>query len=420
MGTRRAAEFLVMRTVCVGAGPAGLYFAILAKLRDLDAEVTVVERNPEGVTYGWGVTFSDDVLDSLYAGDLNTATEIQRDPGSWGNKVVCLGDRPFVHLGGYGFAIERRRLLEILVNRASELGVKIQYEYQVDDVAEFADADLVLATDGANSKIRQRYMSRFGTQLDTGRNYYLWLGAAKLLNEFRYAFEWTRTGCIWLYAYPYRATEAGSGEANTTFIVECAPETWRGLEFDKLSPKRCRALLERIFARHLDGKALLMPAKDQQVVPWQNFTWITNQTWYHGNVVLAGDAAHTTHFSIGNGTKLAIDDVLELDRQLATQPDLPAALQAYQRNRLAAVGQRQRAARNSATWFEELDHHLGLHPLRFAYALSTRQDGSSATPKGLPWLLHLATQSSAGRRARGWISSSRRRQRARDQSLRPH
>jgi anthraniloyl-CoA monooxygenase len=390
-----------MKVVCVGAGPAGLYFAILAKRRDPSAEVCVLERNPEGVTYGWGVTFSDDVLDSLYAGDPESAARIRDDPASWGDQLVTLGDQAPAHLGGYGFAIGRHRLLEILAERAVELGVRISYRHQVEDLAEFADADLIVAADGANSAIRERYVERFGTQREAGRNHYIWLGTSKVFPEFRYAFEPTEAGWIWFYAYPF-------DHQTTTFIVECTPATWTGLGFDRLDPEQTKAALERIFARHLDGHPLLMQSRDQHMSPWLHFTWITNQAWYHGNLVLAGDAAHTTHFSIGNGTKLAIDDAIELDRQVGRQPDLHAAVAAYQQERIAAVGARQRIARASAAWFEDVEDFTERSPTRFAYSLRTRTDSSRPEPGGVPWLLHLATQSSLGRQGRRWLSAARR------------
>jgi anthraniloyl-CoA monooxygenase len=406
--------------VNVGGGPAGLYFAILTKLRDPGADVTVLERNPAGVTFGWGVTFSDDVLDGLYRGDPVSAAEIQRNPASWTNQVVRLGDQPVAHLGGYGFAIGRHRLLELLAERATALGVRIRYEFPVDDpaaLAEFASADLVLAADGANSRLRGWHAEEFGTASEQGENYYIWLGAAKVFPEFEYTFVSTEAGWIWFYAYPF-------DEKTTTFIAECGPRTWQALGFDALQPAECLKTLQEIFAKHLDGKPLLIQTKGgedaSQPAPWARFNWVTSQAWHHGNVVLAGDAAHTTHFSIGNGTKLAFDDVLELDRQLAAHPgDIPAALVAYQRERVAAVGARQQVARNSSRWFEQVDRFTGLAPTTFSYALRTRGDASRPAPSGPGWLVHRATQLSLGRTLRGMISSSKRRQRARGHQAEP-
>jgi anthraniloyl-CoA monooxygenase len=388
------------RIVCVGAGPAGLFFAILAKRRDPDAEVTVLERCPEGVTYGWGVTLSEDGLDSLYAGDPKSAAEIERDLASWGDQLVCLGDQRAAHLGGYGFAIGRHRLLEILAARAVELGVRVDYRHEVTDLAELAGADLVLVADGAHSGLRERHAEWFGAQREPGRNYYIWLGTHRVFGEFRYAFEHTDAGWIWFYAYPF-------DERTTTFIVECAPEVWKGLGYDHLGPEETRASLETIFARHLDGQSLLMQTRDRETSPWLRFNWVSVRSWCHGNLVLAGDAAHTTHFSIGNGTKLAIDDVLELDRQLAAAPDLATALQGYQRERARAVDARRRFAYNSADWFERVERFTTEHPAWFAYLLRCRGQGDGVTPGGLLWLLHLATQLAPGRLVRGWVTSGR-------------
>jgi 2-polyprenyl-6-methoxyphenol hydroxylase-like FAD-dependent oxidoreductase len=402
-----------MKVVCVGAGPAGLYFAILTKLRDPKSEVVVLERNPAGVTFGWGVTFSDDVLDALYASDPVSAKEIQRNPASWGNQIVALGDQPTAHLGGYGFAIGRHRLLEILAERATALGVEIRYDHPVDGsagLAEFADADVLLAADGVNSQLRDEQPG-FGTHVEHGGNYYLWLGAARAFGEFTYAFERTEAGWISFSAYPFDAN-------TTTFIPECSPETWRGLDFDTLTPDQTLRTLEKIFAKHLRGASLLIQSKPEDAerpAPWSQFKWIVNDTWFHGRTVLAGDAAHTAHFSIGNGTKLAFDDVIELDRQLAAHPgDLDAALRDYQEHRRDAVEQRQRIARTCAGWFENVHRYTDLAPVEFAYAL--RHSWSPEPPKaaGVPWLLHRATQLPAGRWARGQLSSAKRRQRVRE------
>ncbi|HZZ52236.1 MAG TPA: FAD-dependent monooxygenase [Pseudonocardia sp.] len=398
-----------MDVVCVGGGPAGLYFAILTKLRDPASKVTVLERNPAGVTYGWGVTYSDDVLDSLYRGDPVSADQIHRTPASWRDQVVRLGDEPLAHLGGYGFAIGRHRLLDLLADRATALGVRIRYEYPVDDPADLADfvgTDLILAADGVNSQLRGWHADDFGTEIGHGANYYIWLGTSKVFREFSYVFEYTDAGWVWFYAYPY-------DNHTTTFIAECSPDTWRRLGFADLGPEQTRQALERIFSRHLDGHPLLLQAKNQDSeAPWLRFSWVTNRVWCHRNIALAGDSAHTTHFSIGNGTKLALDDVLELDRQLGLHTDVAVALERYQATRIEAVADRERVARASAAWFEHLDQYAELDPLRFSFSLRTRGDASRPPAAGLPWLLHRATQFSVGRQARGALSSARRRQRA--------
>jgi anthraniloyl-CoA monooxygenase len=414
--------------VCVGAGPAGLYFAILSKLRDPESRVTVLERYPEGVTYGWGVTFSDDVLDSLHSGDPDSAAKIFRDAASWGDQVVRIADKPKAHMGGYGFAIGRQKLLTVLADRARALGVEIIYENTVEhpnsagpgcaSSARSADgmteADLIVIADGVNSRIRQKKADEFGTRVDLGRNYYLWVGTPRIFAQFTYGFEATSSGWIWYYAYPFNAA-LDNGAAATTFIVECSPETWQALHFDSMNPAETRDALQRIFARHLGDSPLLMTsASARETPPWLNFPWVTNQNWHLDNLVLMGDAAHTTHFSIGNGTKLAIDDALELDRQLNVQPDLSSALSAYQNVRASAVAERQQVAHRSAGWFEEIERRPVGDPVRFSYSLRTRGFSvPTAAPMNVSWLLHLATQFSGGRRARHWISVARRRRRRR-------
>jgi anthraniloyl-CoA monooxygenase len=405
-----------MEFVCVGAGPAGLYFAILTKLRDPDAKVTVLERNPEGVTFGYGVTFSDDVLDLLHDRDPASAREIQRDPASWRNQTVWVNGK-LAHMGGYGFATGRHRLLRLLAERAGALGVDIRYEHPVDGpdaLGEYAGADLVVAADGVNSRFREA-LPEFGTEVDTGENYYLWLGA-RHFDDFTYAFESTPSGWIGFSAYPFEAR-------TSTFIPECAPATWKGLGFDQMTTAEALRALEGIFARHLDGvplQAQTRPEDAEAVAPWAQFRWITNRTWHVGNVVLLGDAAHTAHYSIGNGTKLALEDAAELDRQLGAHPgDREAALRAYHAASLPRVTQRQRISQASARWFERLDTTAteadrGGAPVKFAYDL--RNAGNEPLPpaSGVSWMLHRATQLPAGRWARGRLSSARRREKARE------
>ena len=402
-----------MEVVCVGAGPAGLYFAILTKLRDPAARVTVLERSPEGETFGFGVTFSDDVLDVLHAADPVSAQDIQRDPASWRNQIVVLGGQ-LAHMGGYGFATGRHRMLELLVERARRLGVTVVFDHPVEStagLAEYAGADLIVAADGVNSRIRDT-TPEFGTEIETGENYYLWLGA-RHFPEFTYAFEQTPHGWVCFSAYPFDAD-------TSTFIPEMQPATWKALGFDALNTHDALREIERIFARHLDGVALKAQTKTgddpDSPAPWAQFRWVTNRSWHAGNVVLLGDAAHTAHYSIGNGTKLALEDAVELDRQLAAHPDdQDAALRAYQAASAERVTERQRISRASARWFEQLDTTApGADPVKHAYDL--RNAGNEPLPEasGMSWMLHRATQLRAGRWARGQLSSAKRRQRLRE------
>jgi anthraniloyl-CoA monooxygenase len=391
-----------MNIVCVGGGPAGLYFAISAKLRDQDHRVTVVERNPAGVTYGWGVTFSETLLDSLYRNDPVSAREIALNPASWGNQEVRVrGGRP-VHLGGYGYAIGRQLLLDILTRRARELGVDVQFDREAEDLSEFAGADLVIASDGANSRVRRLHAEHFHTDSEVGRNKYIWLGTHRVFDSFIFAFEETAAGWIWFYAYRFDSD-------TTTFIVECSPTTWERLGFDVLGPDESLRLLEDIFKRHLDGHSLVNPMRNLGKTPWLNFVRISNAAWYHDNVVLIGDAAHTTHFSIGSGTTLAMQDAVALAAALHEHADLGAALEAYQEQRRTALLRPQGAALNSTRWFENVAQYLGAEPTRFAYDLWKRRGHYPLWR----YQLHLATQVAALRKVRCSLSATRRELRAR-------
>jgi 2-polyprenyl-6-methoxyphenol hydroxylase-like FAD-dependent oxidoreductase len=389
-----------MKIVCVGGGPAGLYFAISAKLRNSTHDITVIERNPAGVTYGWGVTFSDPLLDSLYKNDPVSAQRIFEDPASWHNQEVYVRTER-AHLGGYGYAIGRKHLLDILVDRAIQLGVDIQFEREIKDLSEVADADLVVACDGVNSRIRRSLDQHFQTDAVVGRNKYLWLGTHKIFESFMFAFEETPAGWVWFYSYPYNAD-------TTTFIVECSPQTWTGLGFDTLGHDESLKKLEEIFAHHLEGHALMNSMRELGKIPWLNFTRITNRSWHHGNVVLMGDAAHTTHFSIGSGTTLAMKDAVGLADSLEAHDDLHAALAHYEQNRRADIMDLQHAAMKSTEWFENVPSYIDQPITQFAYTLWKRRGDH-------PWWryqLHLATQISALRRVRQTISAVRNGRRA--------
>jgi anthraniloyl-CoA monooxygenase len=385
-----------MKIVCAGGGPAGLYFAISAKLRNREHDITVIERNPAGVTYGWGVTFSDPLLDSLYRNDPHSAQKIFESPASWANQEVHLRGTQRAHLGGYGFAIGRKHLLDILVDRALDLGVDVQFQHEFKDLSEFADADLIVACDGANSRVRRLHGDHFRTGAEVGRNKYIWLGTHRIFDSFMFAFEETPAGWIWFYSYPFSAD-------TTTFIVECSPETWHGLGFDELGPDESLQLLEAIFEHHLEGHRLMNSMRDPGKVLWGNFTRITNTSWYHDNVVLMGDAAHTTHFSIGSGTTLAMQDAIGLADSLHIHDDLNVALKNYEQKRRAEIMGLQGAALSSTEWFENVPNHVDQPVTQFAYSLWKRRGHCP------PWRypLHLATQISTLRRLRRTVSALR-------------
>jgi len=361
-----------MHIACLGGGPAGLYFAISMKLRNPAHHIVVIERNKAGDTFGWGVVFSDQTLANLTTNDPVSAATIAASFAHWDDIEVVVGaDR--VRSTGHGFiGIGRKRLLNILQDRARELGVELRFETEFDDdVTAYADYDLVVAADGINSRIRTRYEDRFAVDIQTRANKFMWLGTAKLFDAFEFIFEKTAAGWIWAHAYRFDDTRS-------TFIVECSQSTWQGLGFDRLDGAEAMTALETIFARHLDGEALLSNAAHLRgSAAWINFRRILCGQWSFDNVVLLGDAAHTAHFSIGSGTKLALEDAIKLAEVLDSadvrdRAALAAALAEYQAVRHVEVLKIQNSARNSTEWFETLDRYLGFEPIQFAYSLLTR------------------------------------------------
>jgi 2-polyprenyl-6-methoxyphenol hydroxylase-like FAD-dependent oxidoreductase len=383
-----------MKIICGGGGPAGLYFAILMARRG-DHEITVLERNRAGVTYGWGVVFWDDLLEELRAGDPATAHEIEASAFRWNGQLLAVSGHAPVHEPGRGYGIGRRRLLEVLAARASALGVEMRFRSEVGDLSGFDDADLIVAADGAGSRLRRLHEHRFGTGVAVGRNKYIWLGTSKVFDVFTFAFVDTEAGWIWCHAY-------GFDGDTSTFIVECTPETWTGLGFDRLDDADTIALLERLFASQLDGH----PLRANGAPRWLEFRTVTNEKWHHGNVVLIGDAAHTTHFTIGSGTKLALEDAVELAAQLQEGEELGSALEAYARERQRALLPVQTDARFSAQWFESVARYAGLRPERFFALLRERR--SPLLPRIPPpayYRLHQATHDVAAlRRLRRWAA----------------
>ena len=386
-----------MRITCVGGGPAGLYFAVLAKLADPGHEVTVLERNPAGVTYGWGVVFWDDLLDDLFRYDPVSARMIWDAAAQWDEYEVRASGKAVTHLAGYGFSLGRRELLDILARRATELGVEIHYRDELTDLSDQLDADLVVACDGGRSQIREQHAGHFGADIDVARNKYIWMGTPHVFKTFTFGFEQTGAGWIWFHAYPFTADRS-------TFIVECSPETWTALELDRLDAQQGCARLQQIFAAHLDGQPLIDHRAEVGGTGWLNFRRITNRRWDRGNVVLMGDAAHTTHFAIGSGTKLAMQDAMALADVLATGEDLPVALERYEHRRKTALAPLQRAAKASSEWFERMPEYADLPSKKFAYALSNRR-GEYAVWR---YVLHVTTQSALPRTLlRGALSTRR-------------
>jgi anthraniloyl-CoA monooxygenase len=361
-----------MRVVCLGGGPAGLYFAISMKLRDPSHEVVVIERNKAGDTFGWGVVFSDQTLANLRSNDPVSAETIAASFAHWDDIEVVVGDH-VERSGGHGFiGIGRKRLLVILQERARDLGVRLEFETEFDtDLAAYSDYDLIVAADGVNSRIRTEYEHRFGVNIETRANKFMWLGTPRLFDAFAFLFEETAHGWIWAHAYRF-------DETRSTFIVECSEATWKGLGFDAMEQSEAIAACERIFARHLQGEPLLSNATHLRgSAAWINFRRVLCEAWSFDNVVLLGDAAHTAHFSIGSGTKLALEDAIKLAEvmsrsRFSDRAGMAAALAEYQHERHVEVLKIQNSARNSTEWFETLDRYIGFAPEQFAYSLLTR------------------------------------------------
>ena len=388
-----------VKITCVGGGPSGLYFAILAKLRDRRHDVTVIERNKPGTTHGWGVSWSDELLDELYAGDPVTGRRLRIASREWNGQRVCIDDHPVAHIGGrYGYSINRAVMQDIFTDRARELGVRLAYEEVVDNACEL-ESDLVVAAEGVCSKLRTRHAAEFGPTFTPGNNRYMWLGTTKVFPTFHWHFRSTHAGWIWAWTYP-------SAENNSTFIVECAPTTWAGLGFDRLDPDAQLRQIEQIFAPTLDGHPVLQPPRAAARQEWVTFREIRCKRWYHRNVALVGDAAHTTNFGIGSGTSLGLLDAVALVRHaLAPGVDLTDGLAAYDRVRRPQVERIQDAAMLSMRWFEDADERLNMNdPVDVAYSLFNRRNDQA------PWRyqVHLATQVLPLRQVRSQITLARR------------
>jgi anthraniloyl-CoA monooxygenase len=378
-----------MRIICIGAGPAGLYFAISAKRRDPGHDITVIERDPEGATYGWGVVYWDNLLDMLYSNDMESGRRIRSASRLWQEQDIRLG-AGVAYLAGYGYSVTRAALIEILTERARQLGVSVLHDQPTDDLAAFSEADVIVGADGANSTVRGVHHQDFGTNLALGDNRYIWLGTSKVFDRFTFAFEQTPAGWLWFHAYP------SSGNTSTC-IVECSADTWRGHGFDHHGTEHSASVLEKVFERHLGGQPLISQSRDHKPARWQRFLSVTNDTWQHNNLVLLGDAAHTTHFTIGSGTRLAMIDAVTLAQSIYESPANPhAALKQYDRRRRPTLTPTQASAKASMQWFEHIDHYLDREAVEFAYSMSGRQGEQP------PWRYqkHLANQIAATRTAR--------------------
>jgi anthraniloyl-CoA monooxygenase len=353
-----------LRITCIGAGPAGLYFSLLMKQAQPTAEITVIERNRPDDTFGWGVVFSDQTLNNLAQADLPTYQAILAGFNHWDNIDVHFKDRTITS-AGHGFCgISRKQLLHILQTRCTELGVKLVFQQEILDDTPFADADLIVASDGVNSKIRRHHAASFQPSIEQGRCKYIWLGTHQRFDAFTFAFEETEWGWFQAHAYTFDAQ-------TSTFIVETPEENWYHAGLDRMTAAESATFCEHLFSPYLNNHKLLINPH-QQTHPWLNFQRITNQHWTHKNIVLLGDAAHTAHFSIGSGTKLALEDAIALAQSIQNKPDLSTALHTYEEERKIEVIKLQNAARNSTDWFENVERYTSLEAEQFAYSLLTR------------------------------------------------
>jgi anthraniloyl-CoA monooxygenase len=360
-----------MKIVCIGGGPAGLYFALLMKKQDPAHDITVVERNRPYDTFGWGVVFSDQTLGNLQSADAPTASEILGAFNHWDDIEVNIRGRKIVS-GGHGFCgIGRKRLLNILQRRCEELGVKLVFETDVQSDEQFPDADLIIASDGLNSRIRTKYAATYEPDVDLRKCRFVWLGTHKKFEAFTFAFEETEHGWFQAHAYQF------DGDTST-FIVETPEDVWLKAGLDKMEKEEAIAFCEKLFAKYLGGHPLMSNAAHLRgSAQWIRFPRVVCKTWVHHNgrapVVLMGDAAHTAHFSVGSGTKLALEDSIELARCIGrSNGDLAQALRDYEAVRSVEVLKIQNAARNSTEWFENVARYVNLPPEQFAYSLLTR------------------------------------------------
>jgi anthraniloyl-CoA monooxygenase len=358
-----------MKLACLGGGPAGLCFAILAKKAFPAASVEVWDRNPPGATYGFGVVFSDEAMEAIRRADERLDAAIRAHCASWGQIDVHRGDRVYTS-GGHGFsALSRSTLVTLMQTRAQDLGVVVHFESEAPSIEELGDYDLVVGADGVNSGVRAQRAAVFRPSVEEGACKFIWLGIDEAYDAFKFFIVDTPQGVVQVHGYPYEENES-------TFIVEMHEDVWRRFGFDRVagaaaapgeSDVESIEILRGVLGELVEGRALL--ANNSK---WLSFPTVKVERWFDGNVVLLGDAAHTAHFSIGSATKLAVEDATELVRFLIESPDIPSALAAYEAARQPLVASTQRAAAASRRWFEDLWQFDGQDDLRFVFNLLTR------------------------------------------------
>lgn len=348
-----------MRIACLGGGPAGLYFAILAKRADPAHDIEVVERHRPEDGFGWGIVLSDRALETLRRADPPSHAEITRDFQHWNDIDIHFKDER-ITAHGHGFSgISRARLIRILQARAGELGIAVRNGVEFADPTPWRDRDLVVGADGIHSAVRQSRAEVFEPALRESTNRYLWLGSTRRFDAFTFAFRETPHG--WFNLHAYRFDDQAS-----SCIIETPETVWRAAGLERMSHGESIAFAERLFADVLAGEPLI---EHDHPSGWQRFASIRCRRWWHGRTVLIGDAAHTAHFSIGSGTRLAMEDAIELASSLATHPELAVALEHYQAARETVAARAQETGFRRMEWFENVADHALLEPRRFAHAL---------------------------------------------------
>jgi anthraniloyl-CoA monooxygenase len=352
---------LFMKINIIGGGPAGMYFAILMKQANAAHDISVYERNGPDDTFGWGVVFSGKTLSNLRAADEESHAEITRAFAAWDNVDVVRG-REKISIRGNSFSgIARLQLLKILQRRCEQLGVQLSFRSEAPDVDTLRErCDLLVAADGVNSTTRRHYSKQFAPSLDLRPNRYIWYGTNRLFHGLTLTFRENDAGVFAAHSYKFN-------NSTSTFIIECDPETWNAAGFSAMGDDATRHYLENVFAPDLEGQSLLSN-KSQ----WINFLLVKNARWYFENVVLIGDALHTAHFSIGSGTKLALEDAIALFDSFRNTDTVGAALDLFESTRKPIIEEYQAAAYESMRWFENARAYMHLTPIELAYSLMTR------------------------------------------------
>ena len=348
-----------MRIAVIGGGPGGLYFSYLWKKRHPDARIDLFEQNPVGATWGFGVVFSEQALEFLRADDSDTVDAITPRMESWKNITLNLRGEG-VEIDGVGFSsIGRLDLLGILQARAASVGAALRFETQA-SLDQLTGYDLIVAADGLNSMARRTFEGDFGTSLSYSSNKFAWYGTTKRFETLSQTFVRTDLGSFNAHHYRY-------SPGMSTFLVECDLATWQAYGFADKTVEESKAICQQVFAKTLDGHGLI---SNKSV--WRNFPWVWNERWFFKNMVLIGDALHSAHFSIGSGTRLAIEDAIALTKALEAERTIEAALARYQSERQPVVKKLVTAARTSANWYASFPEHMKQNPMDFAYSYITR------------------------------------------------